>query len=946
MLSEATADANVGGVQTNPDICEDDSTARAAKWNEPPNDIHDWCSYSYSWNGQPASGSAYQGLELTDFQRVTSEYTGTEAESILDVASDPNNKFLQSICKQREKGMVQDGHFKSASKFLEGSGPSRNWGKHGRVVALHDDIVSVDIALHESPAIAQGLIVSTRIVFDKDGIFKIGERSDNTKANFDTFSEGPKYLLEQTKGFTVKQISKQLHTGKEMHVAEVGRKYEDGVEGVVGAAFTMWFAVAPTDEDLEKASFAIVLGRRTCREFCPDLDSDADSFKEIDSASKELKAPTVDSTCGTVLSSDDWIVSTGDQTLTNPNDKWLALCTAINTRPTTLTHGGKSYDGNSAECCKACAAAKPPCVFHSNDKYACMKDTACEWTDPDGGPDCASAFSDPVTCAALGGGCSIDSSTGMCTGGSGVATCQPSSGSGSGIKARRARSDNLELELELDDSEGAKRARRYDSSSSVAVGSASDPSATSTWIWTQAALMPPVCSGLLGIAGVTDASYDNPVATTPCTKGCGGMVDPRNSHAMNELNWLLGVVLAILAFLQIGSMAMSGDGGEPTKAANLIVAVIAAHVIVGLWLMWDDGMSCTEYLVEFSGEPQQVMSRLAWHWPHVITSQGILWPYIIGILLASIVGGLALFGFFSEGTLSGSAAFQAVAMIAPLLTLVTMEIFVAVGTYGAMTAGRSEDPDEKMNFWVAEAFAKMGGEAVDRNTSLAVGGWLVVVAFMVVSVGTTAISAYTYGLRGMVVDPAGMPATAVLQAFLFPGAVMLATEAYAAAKHADRVWHGPNDSYMGVSDVLDFCASTSWIDTTITEAGMVVLYVFALAMPVALGLALLTLIATRGDGSSTSAAARMVALVATAGTVCLTVYMFVWQKLGHCLTVPITPGFAYFAPFFTTVGVTVLAITATAIVAGIGDAPPAYTAKMTASYAGYFGASTASTSFM
>jgi hypothetical protein len=534
----------------------------------------------------------------------------------------------------------------------------------------------------------------------------------------------------------------------------------------------------------------------------------------------------------------------------------------------------------------------------------------------------------------------------MCTGGSGVATCQPSSGSGSGIKARRARSDNLELEPELDDSEGAKRARRYDSSSSVAVGSASDPSATSTWIWTQAALMPPVCSGLLGIAGVTDASYDNPVATTPCTKGCGGMVDPRNSHAMNELNWLLGVVLAILAFLQIGSMAMSGDGGEPTKAANLIVAVIAAHVIVGLWLMWDDGMSCTEYLVEFSGEPQQVMSRLAWHWPHVITSQGILWPYIIGILLASIVGGLALFGFFSEGTLSGSAAFQAVAMIAPLLTLVTMEIFVAVGTYGAMTAGRSEDPDEKMNFWVAEAFAKMGGEAVDRNTSLAVGGWLVVVAFMVVSVGTTAISAYTYGLRGMVVDPAGMPATAVLQAFLFPGAVMLATEAYAAAKHADRVWHGPNDSYMGVSDVLDFCASTSWIDTTITEAGMVVLYVFALAMPVALGLALLTLIATRGDGSSTSAAARMVALVATAGTVCLTVYMFVWQKLGHCLTVPITPGFAYFAPFFTTVGVTVLAITATAIVAGIGEAPPAYTAKMTASYAGYFGASTASTSFM
>jgi hypothetical protein len=305
--------------------------------------------------------------------------------------------------------------------------------------------------------------------------------------------------------------------------------------------------------------------------------------------------------------------------------------------------------------------------------------------------------------------------------------------------------------------------------------------------------------------------------------------------------------------------------------------------------MWDDGMSCTEYLVEFSGEPQQVMSRLAWHWPHVITSQGILWPYIIGILLASIVGGLALFGFFSEGTLSGSAAFQAVAMIAPLLTLVTMEIFVAVGTYGAMTAGRSEDPDEKMNFWVAEAFAKMGGEAVDRNTSLAVGGWLVVVAFMVVSVGTTAISAYTYGLRGMVVDPAGMPATAVLQAFLFPGAVMLATEAYAAAKHADRVWHGPNDSYMGVSDVLDFCASTSWIDTTITEAGMVVLYVFALAMPVALGLALLTLIATRGDGSSTSAAARMVALVATAGTVCLTVYMFVWQKLGHCLTVPNPP---------------------------------------------------------
>lgn len=944
LFSQATADANAGGVQTNPLVCEDDSTALDAKWNEPPNSIHSWCSYSYSWNGEAASGSAFQGLELTDFKPVTSELTGTSAESILDVASDPNEPFLKSICKQREGGIVQDGHFKSASTFLEGKGPSTKWGKKGRMNLVSiEAIISVDIALHESPSIAQGLIVSTRVVWNKDGIISFGE---DVRIKFDRVHRFPQWLLEQTKAFTATQIGKQLHTGSGMHVAEVARKYEDGVEGVVGAAFTMWFAVTPSSADLEDGAFAFVTGRNTCKESCPDLATGADAFKVKDASSGALSTTSGDSTCSTVLSDDAWTVKTKDVEYTNPNDKWLALCTSINTRPTTLTHGGVTYDGSSAECCKACAETAPPCVFHSNDKHACMKDTACDWTDPtDGGTNCASAYSDSVACTALGGGCSIDSTTGMCTGGSSRATCQPASGSGSGILARRARSD--ELELKLDGSEGAKRARRYDSSSSTAVGSASDPSATSTWVWTQATLMPPVCSGLLGIAGVTDASYDNPGATTPCTKGCGGMVKPRNSHAMNELNWLMGVVLAIVAFLQIGSMAMSGDGGEPTKLANLIIAVIAAHVIVGLWLMWDDGMSCTEYLVEFSGEPQQVMSRLAWHWPHVITTQGIMWPYIIGILLAAIVGALALIGLLSKKrfALPGSAAFQAVAMIAPLLTLVTMEIFVAVGTYGAMTAGRSEGPDEKMNFWVAEAFAKMGGEAVERNTSLAVGGWLVVVAFMVVSVGTTVIAAYAYGLRGMVSDPAGMPATAVLQAFLFPGAVMLATEAYAAAKHADRVWHGPNDSYMVTSDVLDFCASTSWIDTTVTEAGMVALYVFALAMPVALGLALLTLIATRGDGSPTSAAARMVALVATAGTVALTVYMFMWQKLGHCLTVPITPGFAYFAPFFTTVGVTVLAITATAIVAGIGDAPPAYTAKMPTSYAGYFGA-TKSTSFM
>jgi hypothetical protein len=389
-------------------------------------------------------------------------------------------------------------------------------------------------------------------------------------------------------------------------------------------------------------------------------------------------------------------------------------------------------------------------------------------------------------------------------------------------------------------------------------------------------------------------------------------------------------------------MAMSGTQSKSSGFANLVAGVVALHIVTGLWLMWDSGKTCGDYLVEFSGSPQQVMSRLAWHWPHVITTEGIVWPYIVATVLVIVVVVMAFVGSCTQEGLSGSEAFRAAAMVAPLLTLVTMEIFVAVGTYGAMTAGRSEDPDEKMNFWVAEAFGKMEGP-VDRNTNLVVGAVLILVAFAVVSVGTVALAGTTYGLGGMVSDPTGeMPVTAVLQLFLFPGAVMLATEAATAAKHVDRVFFGPNDSYMLNSAVLDFCSSTSWIEATVTEPGMVALYVFALATPVALGLALATIVFSRGDGPA-AAAARMVALVASACFVALTAFIFSWQKFSHCVTVPITPAFAYYAPFFTTVGVAVLAMTAVGIVDGYGEGIQRQ--GMVGSYAGYFSA-TKTTSFM
>ena len=453
--------------------------------------------------------------------------------------------------------------------------------------------------------------------------------------------------------------------------------------------------------------------------------------------------------------------------------------------------------------------------------------------------------------------------------------------------------------------------------------------------------MPPVCTGLLAVAGTTDASYDNPTVTTPCSKGCGGGVNPRGSHAINELSWLLGACMFVALMVGLASAFQTPSGGEPLVLANGVLVIVGVHVVAGLWLMWDEGMSCGEYHVALSGHPQQIMSKLAWHWPHVITSEGIVWPYVVATVLAVGVIVIAFVGIMENETIDGLAAFRLVAMVAPLLTLVTMEIYVAVGTYGAMTTGRSEDPDESMHFWTAEAFAKMG-DPVDQNTELAVGAWLIAVAFMVVCVGTVAVTGAATGLTGMTADPAGaMPVTAMLELLLFPGAVILATEVSNAATYVDDVWYGPNDSYMVTSDVLDFCASTSWIDTTVTEAGMVVLYVFALAMPVALGLALAMLFFRGGDDSPTAAAARMVALAASAGTVALTVYIFMWQKLGHCLTVPITPAFAYFAPFFTAVGVAVLAMTAVSVVAGMSG-----TSMQRFSAGGYFGASTKTTSFM
>jgi hypothetical protein len=930
-LTQATADAvDAKGNPTNPLICEPGSGF--SKWNTPPMTAAGWCSYSYSWhndNGGSVSSMTKAGLEVTDFSRVTSEYDSSATEKFAEVVSHSTDGKLITECRKREGNSLAADSFESMNAFTTVASPV----KKTKTLKLKSpkNVRSVDVALHEPASTkAQGLVAAIRVSYTADQ------------------KTCPDGLLDELTTAATEFIGQNVRAGHypkkpkgNLVVANVAQLKTDAT-ATVGPALTAWFSIDFNATMTDSSTVPLVTGRELCRPACA-ADANEEFYKAdvgtgslddvdlvpfgssekqtCDDVFKSGSTVTMDLYESASLTSQDFFPTANDvdspflNTLSGSTtadgenadvgNKWLVLCSGLD-RLQSVQFGSSStsWGPHTADCCNVCKTLDPPCVWHSNDRLGCDHQAGCVWNSTLG-------------YSGAGGGCKDEGNT------------------SSTIYRRHARSDELSLET----AGAAPRARRAYSSSSAS-GSAATAGAVSTWIWTQAAFMPPVCTGLLAVAGTTDASYDNPTATTPCSKGCGGGVNPRNAHAINELSWLLGACMFVALMVGLASTFRSPSGGEPLVLANGVLVIVGVHVVAGLWLMWDEGMSCGEYQVALSGHPQQIMSKLAWHWPHVITSEGIVWPYIVATVLAVGVIIIAFAGIIENETIDGLAAFRLVAMVAPLLTLVTMEIFVAVGTYGAMTAGRTEDPDESMHFWTAEAFAKMG-EPVDRNTELAVGAWLIAVAFMVVSVGTVAIAAGTMGLTGMTADPAGpMPVTAMLELLLFPGAVILATEAAKVAKYVDDVWHGPNDSYMVTSDVLDFCASTSWIDATVSEAGMVTLYVFALAMPVALGIALLMLLYADSDGP-TAAAARMVALAASAGTVALTVFIFMWQKLGHCLTVPITPAFAYFAPFFTAVGVAVLAVTAVSVVATMsGTSMQRFTAG------GYFGASTKTTSFM
>ena len=906
---KATADAvDADGVQTNPLICE--PGLGFSKWNTPPTTAMGWCSYSYSWHNDGASGTFTKaGLPAVDFVRVTSEYDSNAAEKFAEVVSHSTDGKLITECRKREGNtLVVDSNagFTSMKDFnIEKSSTTVTNTKKLKL-ASYKNVRSVDVALHEPGSTkAQGLVAAIRVSYTTDQKACPDDLLDELHtAATDFIGENVRadHYLKKPKGDLVVATVAQLKTD---------------ATATVGPALTAWFSIDFNATMTDASTVQLVTGRELCRPACA-----ADANERFASTiSSRYSIPTdAVHTCSSMFATEsnydlllydasgniqESDISTSQQDVvvplptssaaSSPNqlleNKWMLMCSGMDRlKSYVFNDGTKARDIGTADCCNVCKTLDPPCSWHSNDRLGCEHQAGCVWN---------------PSLRASGGGCE----------------------------------DEISLETA---NETAPRARRaYGASSSSASGSAATAGAVSTWIWTQAAVMPPVCTGLLAVAGTTDASYDNPTVTTPCSKGCGGGVNPRSSHAINELSWLLGACMFVALMVGLASAFQTPSGGEPLVLANGVLVIVGVHVVAGLWLMWDEGMSCGEYHVALSGHPQQIMSKLAWHWPHVITSEGIVWPYIVATVLAVGVIIIAFVGIVENETIDGLAAFRLVAMVAPLLTLVTMEIFVAVGTYGAMTTGRSEDPDESMHFWTAEAFAKMGGDAVDQNTELAVGAWLIATAFMVVCVGTVAVAAAATGLTGMTADPAGaMPVTAMLELLLFPGAVILATEVSNGATFVDDVWYGPNDSYMVTSDVLDFCASTSWIDTTVTEAGMVVLYVFALAMPVALGLALAMLFFRGGDDSPTAAAARMVALAASAGTVALTVYIFMWQKLGHCLTVPITPAFAYFAPFFTTVGVAVLAMTAVSVVAGMSGT------SMQRFNKGYFGASTKTTSFM
>lgn len=475
-------------------------------------------------------------------------------------------------------------------------------------------------------------------------------------------------------------------------------------------------------------------------------------------------------------------------------------------------------------------------------------------------------------------------------------------------------------------------------------------------VWLEGALLPPACTFMNDVRG-TNQTKNSP---NECSVGCGGRHEPRVAQIVGGTTLLVGayllyhLVMRVLAFFQTVLQDKESDNTMTRpqhKVLMLVVVVVILHILIATGLQWSSNDDCVKYFASH-GSLRDTLSGVAWYWPQAgFTTHAYTWPLVVSLLATVFV--LVAAGIELINHKQSSKMVERVLEMFPAMMFCASVVFAASGTYGAMSNGRQEDADALAGYWRGEAFyihERLLGHTDDGpiNGNLRAAAWLMVTAFIVVSVASAIVVPLIYrkGEFGLAVMPRKLPAIAMVQTIVFAVSCYMCRVAVKAHDHVSDAWEHDDVSFAAVSAVRRYCASASFVEDTVSEAGTMAFVVMSILFTSVLGVAWAIMVWNYYFGNDVVGAsavrhARTASIFAVAVLTPMMLFVFAPQKLSVCATLAVPPMFAVLAPIAIAAGFYVMCTAMVEQISGkIEDSPEmSKTESIEMSTFGYFGAS-------
>ena len=472
-------------------------------------------------------------------------------------------------------------------------------------------------------------------------------------------------------------------------------------------------------------------------------------------------------------------------------------------------------------------------------------------------------------------------------------------------------------------------------------------------VWIEGATLPPTCTFMNSVRG-TNETKNSP---SECSLGCGGRHEPRSLQVLDVLSLfvlgctLLHTAMRIVTFFRSTGADDKASDGTMTRTQHkvllVVIVVVVLHVIIATMLQWSSSNDCIGFLAK-QNSLRDALSSVSWIWPSSgFTTQSYMWLYALSIIISAAVAIIASTELLNSN--QTIAMVEQVLSLFPAMMYVSAIIFVASGTYGAMSNGRHENADGLAGYWRGEAFyinEKILGHTSEGpiNGSLRASAWLMVTAFIVISVLSAIVIPYLFrsstGEFGVSIPQGEFTSIAAAQMIFFPVAGYMCRVAVKAHKYVNDAW-GHDNGYAQMASVRDYCASASFIEDTISHNGTVALIVMTIIFTTLLGVAWAIMAYHRMYGVTEYAArhARTVSVFSVAVLTPIMLFMFAPQKLSVCATLPIPPVFAVLAPIAIATGIYILCKAMVEQIRGKPEAAPMVEEIEMATISGYFGGS-------